>query len=95
MCAVNPRRWPSCGVFFRFLEHAQKIGVNKHQKHGGMDHESEISFANRTHTCFRVNVSIVASECRLLDDLPSWIHGNSERHGDAEHNRDSGTSRLT
>ena len=60
-----------------------------------MDHESEISSANRTHTCFRVNVSIVAGGCRVLDDVPSWINGNSECDGDAERNRDSGTSRLT
>ena len=56
-----------------------------------MDHESEISSANRTRTSYRVSVSVVASRCRVLDDLPSWIHGNSERDGEA---RDGGTGRL-
>jgi hypothetical protein len=58
---------------------------------GGMDHESEISSANRTRTSYRVSVSVVASRCRVLDDLPSWIHGNSERDGEAG---DGGTNRL-
>ena len=57
-----------------------------------MDHESEISSANRTHTSFRVNVSNVAGRCRVLDDVPSWINGDSKRDGDAGRNRDSGTS---
>jgi hypothetical protein len=56
-----------------------------------MDHESEISSANRTRTSYRVSVSVVASRCGLLDDLPSWIHGISERDGEAG---DGGTNRL-
>ena len=58
-----------------------------------MDHESEISFANRIRTSYRVNVSVVTSRCRVLDDVPSWVNGSSERDGEARRNRDSGTSR--
>jgi hypothetical protein len=32
---------------------------------------------------------------RVLDDVPSWVDGSSERDGEARRNRDSGTSRLT
>jgi hypothetical protein len=56
-----------------------------------MDYESEISSANRTRTSYRVSVSVIASRCGVLDDLPSWIHGNSERDGEA---RDGGMGRL-
>jgi hypothetical protein len=56
-----------------------------------MDYESEISFANRTASSYRINVSVIASRCGVLDDLPSWIHGNSERDGEA---RDGGMGRL-
>ena len=62
---------------------------------GGMDHESEISSANRARTSYRISVSVVASRCRVLDDLPSWIHDNSERDWKSRCNRDGGTSRLT
>jgi hypothetical protein len=60
-----------------------------------MDHESEISFANRIRTSYRVNVSVITSRCRVLDGVPSWVNGSSERDGEAKRNRDSGTSRLT
>jgi hypothetical protein len=62
---------------------------------GGMDHESEIFPANRSNSGYRVSVSVVASRCRVLDDLPSWIHDNSERDWKSRCNRDGGTSRLT
>ena len=55
--------------------------------------ESEISSANNTHTSFRVNVSIVAGRCRVLDDVPSWVNGDSKRGGDAGRDCDSGTRR--
>jgi hypothetical protein len=60
-----------------------------------MDHESEISSANRTRTSYRVSVSVIASRRRVLDDLPSWINNNSERSGDSKCNCDGGANRLT
>jgi hypothetical protein len=60
-----------------------------------MDHESEIFPANRSHSGYRVDLYLVASRCRVLDDLPSWINDNSNRDGKSRCNRDGGTSRLT
>jgi hypothetical protein len=68
--------------------------VNKHQKtNGGWDHESKISSANCTRSNYRLDASAVASRGGVLDDVPSWINGDSKRGGDAGRNRDSGTSR--
>jgi hypothetical protein len=59
-----------------------------------MDHESEISSDQLTRISYRVDVAVVASRCRVLDDVPSWINGNSERDGEARCRRDGGTSHL-
>ena len=71
------------------------MGVNKNQKRRGRDHESEISFANRTVSSYRINVSVVTSRGRVLDDMPSRINGNSEpRGGETGCNCYDGTGRL-
>jgi hypothetical protein len=60
-----------------------------------MDHESEIFSADRSRILRRIDVSIVASRCRVLDDLPSWINDSSDRNGESRRNRDGGTDLLT
>ena len=60
-----------------------------------MDHESEISSADHTRTSYRIDVSVVASRCRVLDDVPTWVNDNSKRDGADRRNRNGGTSRLT
>ena len=42
----------------------------------------------------RINVSVVTSRGRVLDDMSSWINGNSEPDGSAGCNRYGGTNPL-
>ena len=70
----------SCGVGFRFSQHARKTSVYKNQKRMGMDHESE-SLLLTVLIPVSVNVSIVAGRCRVLDYVPSCINGDSKGTG--------------
>ena len=78
MVRKNPRRWPPCGVF-RFSNTLEKWASIKSKTKWGMDHESEISSANHSCTSYRIDVSVVASRCRVLDDVPTRVNGNSKR----------------
>lgn len=44
-----------------------------------MDYETEISSADHTRNSCRFDV-VVASRCRVLDDVPTWVNGNSKRN---------------
>ena len=87
---------PSLVLFLlHATKRARKMGVNKNQKRRGTDHESEISSTNRTRSSYQRNVPVVASGGRVLDDVPSWINGNSELYGGTRSNRDGGTACFT